>query len=210
MGTDDPGAARQRALTLGCAPLVDAMARRHGHRAHLPALTSPRPPRVLFGPVVTLAFLPTRAGLAGGEPAFGAVAADALRDGPSGAVLVLGSGGYPFVSHAGGTKLAQAAAAGAAGLLCDGLLRDFGELVALDLPVWCRGEAVRWGGDSVMPFAANAPVEAFGVTVVPGDWVYVDSAGGVVVPGTDLDAVLDEAERVVAEDVAELERLRGR
>lgn len=164
MPADEQAALHSRVLALGCAPLVDAMGRTHPHRAHLPALSSPDPDRVLFGPVVTVQFLPTRGDV--GELT--------------------------------------------AGILCDGLLRDFDELAALGLPVWCRGEAVRWGGDSVVPHRANTPVEAFAVTVVPGDWVYADRAGGVVVPAADLVAVVDEAERVVAEDAAALARLPRR
>lgn len=210
MPADEQAALHSRVLALGCAPLVDAMGRTHPHRAHLPALSSPDPDRVLFGPVVTVQFLPTRVDVVGAGREFTDVAAEALRGAPEGAVLVLSSGGYPDISHAGGTKLAHAAVEGAAGILCDGLLRDFDELAALGLPVWCRGEAVRWGGDSVVPHRANTPVEAFGVTVVPGDWVYADRAGGVVVPAADLVAVVDEAERVVAEDAAALARLPRR
>jgi regulator of RNase E activity RraA len=200
---------RERALALGCASLVDAMGRLHTHRAHLPALSSPDPDRVLFGPAVTIAYLPTREDVHGSGQAFSDVAVEALRDAPAGAVLVLGSGGYPDVSHAGGTKLAHAQAAGAAGVLCDGRVRDFAELAAWGLPVWCRGEAVRWGGDSVMPFATGTPLEVMGVTVVPGDYVYVDRTGGVVLPAASLAALLDEAERVVAEDAAGLPAVRS-
>jgi regulator of RNase E activity RraA len=191
---------RDRAVAVGCAALVDAMGRTHQHRAHLPALRSPAPDRVLFGPAITIRYLPTRDDLPQSELGFGALFAEAVRDAPPGAVLVLGSGGYPEVSHAGGVKLSRVAAHGLSGILADGLLRDFGELASYGFATWCRGEAVRWGGDSVMPYAANVALEVCGVTVVPGDHVYADSAGGVVIPAGSLEAVLDEAERIVADD----------
>ena len=43
---------------VACASLVDAMGRIHGHRAHILCLVSPAPRR-MFGPVATIAYLPT-------------------------------------------------------------------------------------------------------------------------------------------------------
>lgn len=198
---------RPRVSALGCAPLVDAMARLHPHRAHLPALQSPAPERVLFGPAVTMQFLPTRTDLTDGNRGFGEAFAEAAAEAPPAAVLVVSSGGYPHTSHAGGVKLVRVARHGFSGVLADGQLRDFTELADLGFATWCRGEAVRWGGDTVMPHAANVPVEVAGVTVVPGDFVYVDAAGGVVIPASSLTSVLDEAERIAADDVTWRQRL---
>jgi regulator of RNase E activity RraA len=198
--TDKLSAWRERAVAVGCAPLVDAMGRTHQHRAHLPALRSPAPARPLFGPAVTMQYLPTRDDLPVADLGFGRLFAEAVRDAPGGSVLVLSSGGYPDTSHAGGVKLSRVAVHGLSGVLADGLLRDFAELAEMGFATWCRGEAVRWGGDSVMPYAAQVAVEVAGVTVVPGDYVYVDATGGVVIPAGSLEAVLAEAERVVADD----------
>lgn len=200
---------RERALAVGCAPLVDAMGRTHQHRAHLPALRSPTPGRALFGPAATMQFVPTRDDLPEAGLGFEGVFAAAVRDAPPGAVLVLSSGGYPDISHAGGVKLSRVARHGLAGVLADGLLRDFAELSEGAFATWCRGEAVRWGGDSVMPHAANVAVEVAGVTVVPGDYVYVDAAGGVVIPAGSLEAVLGEAESVVADDARDRAAIRS-
>ncbi len=124
-------------------------------------------------------------------------------------MLVLSSGGYPDASHGGGTKLSRVANHGLAGVLADGRLRDFDELRAHGFAVWCRGEATRWGGDTVMPYAANVAVEVAGVCVVPGDYVFADSSGAVVIPARSLPRVLDEAARVDAEDAEAAERIRG-
>src|SRR3546814_2596319 len=77
----------------------------------------------------------------------------------AGKVLVLSSGGYPDASLGGGTKLSRLEHQGLAGVLADGRLRDFDELREHPFSTWCRGEATRWGGDTVMPFAANVAVE---------------------------------------------------
>ena len=185
---------------LGCAALVDAMGRIHGHRAHLLPMASPNPTLSLFGPVATIAYMPYRDDLTtDGE--FGALFDRAIDVPFAGApVLVLSNGGYPDVSHGGGVKLSRVAFRHLAGVLADGRLRDFDELRRHGFATWCRGEAVRWGGDAVMPYAANVAVEVGGVCVVPGDYVYVDSSGGVVIPAKSSRRVLDMAHQVAAED----------
>jgi regulator of RNase E activity RraA len=61
-----------------------------------------------------------------------------------------------------------------------------------------------------MPYAANVAVEVGGVCVMPGDYVYVDSTGGVVIviPAQSLRRVLDMAHQVAAEDDEYLAQLR--
>ena len=72
---------------------------------------------------------------------------------------------------------------------------------------WCRGEATRWGGDTVMPFAANVAVEIAGVCVIPGDYVYADASGAVVIPRSSLRRVTDEALSVEAEDAQSMKEI---
>ena len=197
----EEGVARfaEQARQLGCAALVDAMGRLHRHRAHLPPMASPDPSRALFGPAATIAYLPYREDLAQAEE-FGRLFHQAVAAAPPAAVLVLSSGGYPEVSHAGGVKLTRAVIHHLGGVLADGRLRDFAELDAHGLPVWCRGEAVRWGGDVVAPAMANVPIDVGGVRVTPGDFVYAETAGGVVIPAGSLEAVFEMARTVKQED----------
>jgi regulator of RNase E activity RraA len=189
---------------VACASLVDAMGRLHGHRAHILSLVSPAPRR-LFGPVATIAYLPYRDDLPERELGFGALFHRAVGASPAGVVLVLSSGGYPDASHGGGTKLSRLQNTGAAGVLADGRLRDFDQLGDYRFATWCRGESTRWGGETVMPFAANVAVEVGGVCVIPGDYVYADASGAVVIPQASLERVIDEALRVEAEDANSLE-----
>lgn len=133
----------------------------------------------------------------------------AMVDQPAGTVLVLSSGGYPDASLGGGTKLSRLDHHGLAGVLADGRLRDFDELRDHQFSTGCRGEAVRWGGDTVIPFAANVAIDVGGVCVVPGDYVYADASGAVVIPARSLGRVVDEAHRIEAEDaraVAQIQR----
>jgi regulator of RNase E activity RraA len=185
---------------LGCAALVDAMGRVHRHRAHLLPLVSPDPTRPLFGPAATIAYLPYRDDL-GPASEFGALFRQAIAtDRCEHQVLVLSNGGYADASHAGGVKLSLVESHNLAGVLTDGRLRDFDELRGYGFATWCRGEAVRWGGDTVMPYAANVAVEIGGVCVMPGDYVFVDGSGGVVIPGESLQQVLDMAHQIANDD----------
>jgi len=209
-GRGDDGADKRatRAAELGCAALVDAMGRIHTHRAHILALASPDPTRPLFGPAVTVAYLPYRDDLPQAEFGLAHLFYEAVGQDPTGRVLVLSSGGYPDASHGGGTKLSRVMNNRLAGVLTDGRLRDFNELRRYDFATWCRGEATRWGGETVMPYAANIAVEVGGVLITPGDYVYADSAGAVIIPAGSLDRVLDEAAKIDAEDREALEQIR--
>jgi regulator of RNase E activity RraA len=192
--------------SIDCASLVDAMGRLHSHRAHILSFVSPAPRR-LFGPVATIAYLPYRDDLPQTELGFGALCHEAMDGSPPGTVLVLSSGGYLDASHGGGTKLSRLEHCEAAGVLADGRLRDFAQLADYPFATWCRGEATRWGGDTVMPFAANIGVEIGGVCVIPGDYLYADASGAVVIPRASLKRVIDEALKVEAEDAKMLEEI---
>lgn len=205
----DPAMATDEVLDrVACASLVDAMGRVHGHRAHVLGLVSPSRRR-LFGPAATIAYLPYREDLPEAELGFGTLFHRAVGESPADSVLVLSSGGYPDASHGGGTKLSRLHNSGAAGVLADGRLRDFEQLADYRFATWCRGEATRWGGDTAMPFAANVAVDVGGVCVVPGDYVYADASGAVVIPEASLQRVLDEALAIEAEDARFAEGIAG-
>ena len=162
------------------ASIVDAMGRKHTHRAHILDLVSPTPGCALFGMAATMAFYPVRDDLFDeAEHSFAHKFYEAVGDEPAGKVLVISSNGHPGISLGGGTKLSRLHNHKLAGLLCDGRIRDFGEMAERELSIYCKGETTRWGGDVLMPFAANAPVVVDGATVVPGDYVYADAAGAV-------------------------------
>lgn len=196
---------------VSCSAICDAMMRRHAHRAHVADLVSPVPDRWLLGRALTMQFLPLRADLL--DPArhdFSALLDEAVADvDPSGAVLVASSWGHVDQPVAGGKKLSRLANLGLVGIVADARLRDFDEVVDLGLAAWCRGETVRQGGDTMMPFAANVPVAVGGITVIPGDWVYADRSGAVVIPSDDLRPVLEEAARIEERDAAEVARMRA-
>jgi regulator of RNase E activity RraA len=190
------------------ADLVDAMGRLHRHRCHILDLVSPTPGRRLFGPAVTVSYFPTcHARLEPERFNFADLFYQAVAGEPEGKVLVLASNGHQDTSLAGGTKLARAQKMGLVGILADGRIRDFDELSRYDFATYCRGEATRWGGDVVTPYQANVPVVVSQVGIHPGDYVFADASGAVVIPAAQLDDVVEEAMRVNSDDRAAIDTI---
>ena len=201
------GADAQRALQaqdLAAADLVDALGRLHQHRAHILDLVSPTPHRKLFGRAVTISFFPTCTALLNqDEFTFGQLFHEALAGSMAQAehtVLVMASNGYNTTSMAGGTKLSRLTRDGLAGVLTDGRLRDFEELANEPFAAWCSGEALRWGGGTVTPYLANVPVVVSGVGIHPGQYIFCDASGAVVIPEADIDSVLEVAHQIQNDD----------
>ncbi len=184
---------------LGVADVVDAMMMTIQHRAHAIHLDSPDPRRVLFGPAVTIGYMPVRKDLMDPEkhslgPAFYRAIGD---EDPTGKVLVMASNGYPHASLGGGTKLSRLRNHKMAGILCDGRLRDYEELNTYDFAVYCKGETVRAGGNEIQPYLTNVPVCVDGITVVPGDYVFAQGSAAVVIPAGSAEAILKKSRGIM-------------
>lgn len=200
---------RALALDVTCSSIVDAMLARHQHPAHILDLVSPTPGAVLFGRAVTLRYFPVRKDMQHPvENDFAALFYRAIDEvGGDGTVLVMSSGGHPDAAMGGGRKLTRLRHNGLAGVLTDGRFRDFDDLAGYGFVTYCRGETVRQGGNVIMPLAANVPVEISGVGVLPGDYVYADSAGAVIIPAGDVEEVLADAAKREEKDRASMERM---
>jgi 4-hydroxy-4-methyl-2-oxoglutarate aldolase len=193
---------------LKTADLVDSMGRLHRHRCHILDLVSPTPGRVLFGPAVTISYFPScSAWLDPERYNLETLFYEAVGDEPEGKVVVLASNGYSDTSMGGGTKLSRLQDHGCAGVLTDGRLRDFDELANYDFASYCSGEATRWGGGEVTPFQPNIPIVISRIGVKPGDYVFADSSGAVVIPGGQIDDVVAGARAVEGEDADSREQI---
>lgn len=192
------------------ASIVDAMGRLHRHRCHILDLVSPDPKRHLFGPAVTILFFPSCSdALDPDQHSFGRLFYEAVGEQPAGKVLVLASNGHPEASVGGGTKLSRLHNHGLAGVITDARLRDFDELRRFDFAAYCQGEATRWGGDVVTPFQANVPVVIDRVGVMPGQYVYADSAGAVIIPEPQVREVLETALTIESDDARFIGEIRA-
>ncbi len=154
---------------------------------------------------VVLGLTPAWRGATLAGPAFTAagVAGDnlvlhrALAEAPPGSVIVAALRGDIPAGHWGELMCIAAAAAGIAGVVVSGAVRDLARIEARRFPVFHNGVGPRPAAKS-HPGELGAPVAIGGVTIAPGDLIVGDADGIAVVPR----ALVDE----VLADVAELER----
>jgi len=112
-----------------------------------------------------------------------------------GDVLVIDIGGTERATGWGGTSALAAQLRGIAGCVTNGAVRDFDELVKLGFPVFAKGISVR-GTVKFHPGWIGQMVSVGGVAVRPGDLVFGDEDGVVVVP-------IERSEEVFAQAVAQ-------
>jgi 4-hydroxy-4-methyl-2-oxoglutarate aldolase len=114
----------------------------------------------------------------------------AVARAPAGAVLVAEVGIERERGYWGEVLTTAAEAAGLAGLVIDGCVRDVAALEEHGFPVFSTGVALR-GATKELPGATGGPVEVGDTAVRPGDWLVGDVDGVTVVPATRLEDVLD-------------------
>ena len=95
------------------------------------------------------------------------------------------------------------------GVIIDGGARDYAEIVELNFPVFCKGLSPYDSLGRMDGKERDVPIECGGVRVIPGDLVFGDVDGIVVVPQGAADEVIAKAwEKVQAESTVR-EELRG-
>jgi regulator of RNase E activity RraA len=122
----------------------------------------------------------------------------------------------PFnVALYGELSATSAAAHGAVGALIDGGTRDSGMLISMGFPVFARYRSPVEAFGRVMTLAHQVPILMSGelsetVIVNPGDMIFGDIDGVLVVPRSIMMQVLVEAERIAGiEDAARVDFKRG-
>lgn len=116
----------------------------------------------------------------------------ALEQAPRGSVLVVSTGG--FVAGYWGEVLTVAAqAAGVAGLVIDGGVRDIAAMTALRFPVFTRGISMRGTIKASTP-SVGKPMRFTGTLVELGDLVVADDDGVLVIPATHVASALDDGQ----------------
>jgi 4-hydroxy-4-methyl-2-oxoglutarate aldolase len=158
------------------ADVLDAL----GHRTSaLPATIRPlRAEWKVFGRAATLSTMPVAV-----EPehpyAVELACVDALRPGD---VLVATTNG-DYSSALWGELLSTASRAhGAVGAVIDGLTRDAAKILAMDFPVFASGFSPLDSKGRLDGIAFGQPIRIGACVVRPGDWVFGDVDGVVVVP----------------------------
>lgn len=114
----------------------------------------------------------------------------AVTKAPGGSVLVVDVGQVADRGYWGEVLTTAAEAAGLAGLVLDGCVRDVGALEAHAFPVFSSGIALT-GATKDKPGTVGRPVLVGGIVVSAGDWVVGDVDGITFVPGSVVGAVLE-------------------
>lgn len=82
------------------------------------------------------------------------------------------------------------------GIVIDGYVRDFNTIGTMDLPTFAKGRSIAPAPRNMRTTREmiNVPVSCGGVVVCPGDYIFGDNDGVLVVPEKDIDRVLRQAQ----------------
>jgi 4-hydroxy-4-methyl-2-oxoglutarate aldolase len=163
---------------------------------------------------VLLGLLPVQVGIRAWGPAFTvrgragdnlavhrALALATKRD-----VLVVSLEGDTRKGHWGELMTIAAQVAGLAGLVIDGPIRDTSAIATRGFPVFHRGTHPS-PARKTDPGEMQVPIVVEGVEIRPGDGVFADDDGIVIVPAEHLAAAVEAASRVDAREQQIAERL---
>lgn len=132
----------------------------------------------------------------------------ALEEAPVGSVLVEDGGSYSGAVLMGGLMSLRARIRGLKGAVIDGAVRDWGDLVRAQWPIFAVSTIPRAGTHDAQG-GWNIPVSCGGVVVHPGDWVVGDSDGVVAVPNAMWKEAVRQAGKIEAKEQFLEERLRA-
>ena len=125
-----------------------------------------------------------------------------------GDVIVVDNGGRPDSSCWGGLLSLAAKTKGISGIVIDGACRDIDESRDLEFPVYARGALPMTARNRVMQESFNQEIQFAGVQVHPGDLVIADGSGVVVIPRSQEEEVVKEAEVVAATEARMADGIR--
>ena len=132
----------------------------------------------------------------------------AVTRAPRGSALVVDVGWVADRGYWGEVLTTAAEAAGLAGLVLDGGVRDVAALEAHGFPVFSSTVALT-GATKDKPGTVGAPVRVGGVPVAAGDWVVADADGVTFVSAATLEQVLTAGRTREAKEAGFFEALRS-
>lgn len=134
----------------------------------------------------------------------------AVDDCKPGDVLIAAAGGSRRSGIWGELLSTAANNSGCEGVIVDGSVRDLEKIISMGFPVKARGRSIYDSKNRQMVVNIDVPVEMGGVVFHPGDLVFCDDDGIVVIPQKVEDEVIHRAmEKVTAENVSRDEIRNG-
>jgi len=155
------------------------------------------PNMVAAGPAFTIKGNDTIAG----APKAAIASYEAFRKMYAGCVLVMDMGHHTLSGPWGENTSLTAKMKGVAGCVMDGYTRDANQIVALDFPCWVCGLTPVFGEGRYRMEAVEIPITMSGhltatVAVNPGDMIFADRDGVIVVPKAIAEEVLLASEKL--------------
>ncbi|PBC78194.1 regulator of RNase E activity RraA [Streptomyces sp. TLI_235] len=156
----------------------------------LPGVAARVPGAVAFGPAWTVRYRPV------GEATGFRNAADYLDEVPAGSVVVVDNAGSTDCTSWGSLLTGVAQAAGVRGTVLHGSARDVREIRAAGYPLFSTGVTMVSGKNRMQLDRTQVELTVGGTAVAPGDLVFADDNGALVVPRARLAEVVARAENV--------------
>lgn len=195
----DRNAAFEEMARMSTALISDAMFRLgHKDRTMRSRIKPVHPGMRVAGPACT----------AQGYPGATYASSLALEAARPGEVIVIDAQGYLEAIMWGEIFSTMAMAKGVRGTIVDGAVRDIAEVIELGYPLFGAGISPA-AGTSDQLGKVSLPIQCGGVVVRPGDYVFGDLLGVVVVPTEELLIVHEKCLEVAAKEAAILEKLRA-
>lgn len=121
---------------------------------------------------------------------------DFLDDVEPGQVVVLDNAGRDYCTVWGDIMALTASIKRIEGTLIDGVCRDIPALKKIGYPIFSKGYYMVTGKDRVMVDAVNVNISVSGVQVKPGDVIFGDDTGAIVIPYERVIEVLEISEKI--------------
>ena len=197
----DVEAIRQRYLKLHSPTVCDALAK-HGYGNN--ALSTGMYPLVhtmmIAGPAFTVHYVKTPVR----DESKRIKRLEMIRDFTPGCIQVRDTQGDMTCGQFGEISATAARAAGCAGALIEGTTRDSNFLIKMDFPTFCRGRNPVDAVGNILIQDYQVPIYVAGIDgkliINPGDFLFGDNDGVVVVPKALTVTVLEEAEKIIGNE----------
>jgi 4-hydroxy-4-methyl-2-oxoglutarate aldolase len=124
----------------------------------------------------------------------------AIEAARSGDILVIEHHSRADCAGWGGLLSRAAMVRGIPGVIVDGLCRDIDESRELGFTVFARGAIPATARGRIIETDFNCPITVDSVVIQPGDWVIADGSGVVFLAQDKVEAVLAQAEELVARE----------
>jgi regulator of RNase E activity RraA len=137
------------------------------------------------------------------------IGADAVAGASNTDVIVVANDGRTDVSCWGGLLSLGASLNGVRGVVADGACKDVNEAREIGFPVFAKGRIPATARGRLQQRSTGEAVRIGHVTVAPGDLIFADETGVVVVPQAHVDEVLEKATAVARREQAIAADLRA-